>query len=82
MLRDAITTIRQAITTVIEHHQHRVKLPNLPKAMKQSHALNLHGQVKALIQLAMWVPEEGLIRLRPVAGRTTTAANELTEPRQ
>ena len=78
-LRDAITTEKNAITTVIGQHQHRIKPLNPPKALKRSLVLNLQDKAKVSIQLAMWVHEEELIGLHLVAGRTTTAADELSE---
>lgn len=53
MLRGAIPIARQAITIVTEHHRYRIKPLNPPKELKLLLALNLHAQVKALIQLAM-----------------------------
>lgn len=53
MHQDVITTARLVTITVIEHQQHRVKPPSLPKALKQSHAISPQDQAKALSQLAM-----------------------------
>ena len=75
MPTDATTTARRATTTVTEHHPHRIRSFNHPKAIKHQDKVSLHDLPKALIPFAMLDPEVALTPSHRVAGKTTKVAD-------
>lgn len=74
---DVITTEKRATTIATEHHPHRIRSFNHPKAIKHQDKVSLHDLLKALIPPAMLVPEGALTPSHQVEGKTTTVADEI-----